>query len=265
MKKYFFIDYDNTIFSHKTGRIPPSALTALKKLHQDGHKLFIASGRGFSLDAPELLPLGFVPDGLVSANGAFVEVGGKLLRKVYFDRELQNRLIDYVQEKNYCLMGHYDNLWYASNIPLLRERVPDFESKVPLCTESSFDVLRDKPMLSFFLEDTEEAVRDLEAHFPDLKLLRMRAQAGGADVIPKENGKAHGMSCVLEHYGASLKDAVAIGDSMNDIEMIQAAGLGIAIGNAMTDVKAAANYVARDIDEDGLMDAVTYSLGKGLL
>jgi len=260
MKKYFFIDYDNTLFSHRTRAIPSSALEALKRLKEDGHKVLIASGRCFRSDAPEFGEIGLTPDGLVSSNGALVEVDGKLLHEVYFDLKLQNRLIDYIQEKNYCLMGRYNGLWYTTNLGRLQKRVSDAElGEFPLYGEA-FNDLRDKPMLSFFLEDTDEAALDLENHFPDLKILRMGSEFGGSDVIPRENGKANGMVRILEYFGASLADAVAIGDSMNDIEMLQKAGLGIAMGNAMQEVRDAADYVARDIDDDGFLDAVSYAL-----
>ena len=50
---------------------------------------------------------------------------------------------------------------------------------------------------------------------------------------------------------------MAIGDSMNDIELIQAAGFGIAMGNAMDEVQEAADYVAKHIDQNGFADAVS--------
>ena len=76
-----------------------------------------------------------------------------------------------------------------------------------------------------------------------------------ADIIPKENGKAMGAARILDYFQASWEDVIAIGDSMNDIELIQAAAFGIAMGNAMPEVRAAASYVAKDIDDGGLADA----------
>ena len=54
-----------------------------------------------------------------------------------------------------------------------------------------------------------------------------------------------GAKCVMDYYHASWDDIIAIGDSMNDIELIQAAGFGIAMGNAMDEVQEAADYVAK--------------------
>lgn len=264
MRKYFFIDYDNTLFSHRTFSIPEGAQEAVEGLQEAGHKVILASGRRFEGNLSGTFGIRFHPDGLVNANGALVEAEGTMLWESYFDSVLQNRLIDYAQEKGYCLMGRYGGNWYTTNLERLKEHREKKGSKMPLPSKSGkdFDELRDKSMLSFFLDDEEAAISDVEQYFPELKLLRMGTELGGSDVIPRENGKAGGMKRVLEYYGASLEDAVAIGDSMNDVEMIRLAGLGIAMGNAMQEVKDAADYVAKDIDEGGLKDAIRYALTR---
>lgn len=262
MRKYFFIDYDNTLFSHRTFSVPQDALSAIAGLQSAGHRVILASGRGFQGDRSTKLAAGFIPDGLVSANGAYLAVHGEVLKETYFDPNLQNRLIDFVQEKGYCLMGRDGETWYVTNLERLKKRRRERGSRMELPAKSgeAFNELRDKLIFSFFLDDEEHAIADVEQNFSELKLLRMGTELGGADVIPRENGKAEGMRQILEYYGASLEDAVAIGDSMNDIEMIRLAGLGIAMGNAMQEVKDAADHVAGDIDEGGLKDAVQYAL-----
>ena len=62
----------------------------------------------------------------------------------------------------------------------------------------------------------------------------------------------------MEHWGIRREESAAIGDSMNDFEMIQAAGIGIAMGNGIPALKEAADYVTSDISEDGLKNAFHY-------
>lgn len=258
MNRFFFIDYDNTIFSHRTGTIPGSALDALVRLKQAEYKVFIASGRSFRGDLSSVFDYRFAPDGLVSANGAIVEAEGKVLWEAFFDLEIQRRLFDYVREKDYCLMANYQKTWYTSNLRRFLSR-PDAPKspELPLGGDA-FLSLYDKPLTAFFLQEDSEAMQDIAQHFPELKLLRMSDDAGGADIVLRENSKANGIRRVLDYYHAAPSDIVAIGDSMNDLEMIRFAGLGIAMGNAMQAVRNAADYVAKDIDDDGLLDAVTY-------
>ena len=74
--------------------------------------------------------------------------------------------------------------------------------------------------------------------------------------------KASGIRAVLSHLGMDISDAVAIGDGSNDIEMVMDAGCGIAMGNASDDLKAVSDYIAKDIEDDGLKDAIMHALGE---
>ena len=63
MKPLFFIDYDNTIFSHRTWSIPEDGLQTLERLKSDGFRVILASGRAFrSSDLPEEFQGRFTPD-----------------------------------------------------------------------------------------------------------------------------------------------------------------------------------------------------------
>ena len=78
MKKLFFIDFDNTIFSHQTNCVPQSALRALDALQKNGHKFILASGRDVCKNSEELSRYHLNPDGFISANGAMVEAEGHM-------------------------------------------------------------------------------------------------------------------------------------------------------------------------------------------
>ena len=98
----------------------------------------------------------------------------------------------------------------------------------------------------------------MQTQFPETKLLYMGDNLGGADIIPRENGKVMGARRILEHYHTTLENCVAIGDSMNDVELIEAAGFGVAMGNATPECLAAADYVTADCDADGLQKALEH-------
>ena len=93
MRKFFFIDYDNTIFSHYSHSIPRGAAEALLKLQKAGHKVILSSGRGLSDELLPDLPENFKPDGLVGANGAIVVIDGQKIWENPMNEELKNRLM----------------------------------------------------------------------------------------------------------------------------------------------------------------------------
>ena len=71
------------------------------------------------------------------------------------------------------------------------------------------------------------------------------------DINPKGISKATGMEDILKYLGRSREDTIAFGDASNDLEMIEYAGLGIAMGNASEDVKKRADRICKAVDEDG--------------
>lgn len=259
MTKFFFIDFDNTIFSHRKNHIPESALQALSALRRDGHKFILATGRDIRIDSADFSVYQLHPDCLIGANGAVVEAEGNILSDTFFDPDLQKRLLDFILEKKYRLTARMDDQWYAF-LPKPAFSLRHKKKQALVLTEETFEFLYHKSFRSFFLPDSPEAIRDVQKHFPELDLLRMGDELGGADVVPAGNNKARGIPLILNYYGASIGDAVAIGDSMNDLGMIRLAGLGIAMGNAMPEVQKAADYIARDIDDNGLSDAIRYAL-----
>ncbi len=72
------------------------------------------------------------------------------------------------------------------------------------------------------------------------------------DVIPLEGGKGAAIEQILHHYRITKEEAVAFGDGANDIDMFQAVGTGIAMGNASEEVKAMADEVCGSVEEDGI-------------
>ena len=63
---------------------------------------------------------------------------------------------------------------------------------------------------------------------------------------------------ILARYGLSPEECISFGDSENDIGMLQAAGIGVAMGNATPDAQAAADYVTDDCDDDGVANALRH-------
>ena len=78
----------------------------------------------------------------------------------------------------------------------------------------------------------------------------------GGEISDASRNKATAMDLLCERLGCTKDDCIAFGDSMNDAEIIQAAGLGIAMGNAEPGVKAAADLVCESCDEDGVAKAL---------
>ena len=73
-----------------------------------------------------------------------------------------------------------------------------------------------------------------------------------SDLIADGNSKAAGMQAIIDHFGIRQQDTIAFGDGDNDIEMLEFAGIGVAMGNATPEVKAAADVITEDNGHDGV-------------
>ena len=117
------------------------------------------------------------------------------------------------------------------------------------------DIRTYSPLTLAFIGD-ESQIRRVESEFPTLKM-PMFAGRRGADVMEQGISKADGLRRLAAWFGEAedLSGTVAFGDSMNDLEVIREAGIGVAMGNAMKEVKEAADYVTSSIEEDGIYRA----------
>ncbi|MNG03780.1 putative phosphatase [compost metagenome] len=72
------------------------------------------------------------------------------------------------------------------------------------------------------------------------------------EFMHKEGTKGHAITFLAEHIGCSLDEVIALGDAWNDREMLEVAGLGVAMENALPELKALANYVTKSNNDDGV-------------
>jgi hydroxymethylpyrimidine pyrophosphatase-like HAD family hydrolase len=75
-------------------------------------------------------------------------------------------------------------------------------------------------------------------------------------VIPRAGSKAETIMAVAKHEGIAAADTIAFGDALNDLEMIQDAGVGVAMGNASPQIKQVADLVTADNEHDGIYQAL---------
>ena len=274
-RKLVFFDIDGTLWDWKRV-VPDSAREAVRRMRENGHLAFICSGRAKgNIRAPWLLDIGF--DGMVAACGAYVELEGKIL---------YNRLIEQAQVKktvdvlNRCKMPfvlegpqkHWVSDWgfdrddYVAN---LYELLKDDAVTIGGYTEGieinkfSADILgmtdyrRIRENLDDYFDFIEHGVT------PDL-LLESEHKGkpmeilGVIEAVPKGHSKGSGLLKICEKLGISPEDTIAVGDSVNDLEVFEAAGTAIAMGNATDTAKQAADWITTDIHNDGIMNAMRH-------
>lgn len=252
MRPIVSFDMDMTLLDHETFEIPASAMKALDMLREN-YVVVIATGRDMDSHYSRKLRDLVRPEAIIHTNGTKITVGDKVLYESFMARELKERLLEFAQDHGLAVgvtIGDED--YYVHP-----ERVTEFDkSRWGECGRRYCDPQKlldmDVPSMCYIGEPEGAAL--MEQAFADLKF-PLFAEKRGADVIEKQNSKANGLLKLCKHFGTTMEAAYAFGDSMNDYEIIQAAGTGVAMGNGDPRLKAVADYVAPHIREDGIYRA----------
>lgn len=246
-------DLDHTLLDHQTWRIPHSALKAISMLRKKGYCIVIASGR----DMLNKHAIGYyeqvAPDAVVHMNGTKVQAGNEILVDHEMDKQVLKRLLDYAQAQGHALGAHIEGIDYFT----WPEAVTAHDMRYWGSSDRVFGdpcQLLKLPVKSLAYAGNAVGAAELREQFPELKVLMFSAETG-ADVFEKGFSKADGIRRLCEYFGIDLKDTYAFGDSHNDLEMLETVHCGIAMGNAVPDILAAADYVTDRIDEDGIWNA----------
>lgn len=252
MKAIASFDMDMTLLDHKTWKIPDSTYRALERLREH-YYIVIATGRDmdskFSIGLKELIG----QDAIIHLNGNKITVGEQVIFEHSMEPDLVKRLIQFSEGKNFALgittgtEDYYVNPEYVTMHDMTRFGESERHFKDPA-------LLLGMPVRSMTYIGKAEAIQALEEAFPEVKLPLFSSREG-ADVIEKSVSKAEGLKCLCRYYGISIQNTIAFGDSMNDYEIIQEAGLGIAMGNSVEQLKRVADYVTTDIGKDGIWNA----------
>ena len=252
MMKAVFFDVDGTIYSHKTNSVPESTLQALKKLREQGIQTFLATGRHFAeLDKLLMGKISF--DGYVALNGQLCTDGEK---NVVHGNPVQGEnaayLLSAFSKKELPMLIVEKEKMYAN---LINEEVIRAQAAIstPL---PQLGVYTGEPVYQFICYGGKELEEQLAQKIPDCKMTRWSPY--GVDIISKTGGKAAGIRKMMEIYDLRREEVLAFGDGENDIEMLEFVGTGVAMGNAEDKVKAIADYVTADIDDDGIWKALKH-------
>lgn len=262
--KYIFFDVDGTLVNHDN-LISDSTIQAIQSLKEQGHMVFIATGRNKAGISRQVFEIGF--DGMVTSNGAYIEYQGDIIYQESIDHDVLVRFSKELEKGRANLL--YSNYQACFATDPAREQffptVDEHDIRIKLFKEyyESTVVIEDVESLKdTCIEnvDFKNYYGDLEAFVKqfssELRILPSSIEfddiGGSGEVMGLGVTKAEGIRRVLEHIGADREDAIAFGDGYNDFEMLDYVKVGVAMGNANEQLKQGADIVAPHINEDGI-------------
>ncbi len=252
--KAVFFDIDGTLFRKETGILPASVTPALKALKSSGVMVAIATGRSEPI-FPELIralidEVGI--DLLVSTNGQYVSYQGQKLVEYTVSTEEIEQMLPVIQ--SYGLMHGFvsrEHLVTSIDHEAIRSALyhvgeyiiaPDYYQnhaihQLVLFADKQFDLaLAQEPELTGY------------------KLVPWRKNA--YDLLPEQASKTRGIMAAVDKLGIKREEIMAFGDGLNDLEMIDYAGVGIAMSDSHADLLAIADTTTATLEEDGIAKAL---------
>ncbi len=252
MKPIVSFDVDMTLLDHKDWAIPASAMEAIEQLREN-YTIVIATGRDMDSIFSTAIRDQVRPDAIIHLNGTKVTVGDEIIYEHTFDKNLLKQILKYAENTPYSVgttVGDWD---YYINSEGVKAHDIALWGQSRRQFGDPYKLLELNVRTMAYMGD-ETGAKEMEKEFPEIHV-HMFADKKGADVVERKASKAVGLLRLCEYFKIPLSETVAFGDSMNDYDIIKAAGKGIAMGNAMEELKKAADYVTDPIDQDGIKNA----------
>ena len=270
MSKIVFLDVDGTLIDYET-KCPDSAKKAVELARANGHKVYICTGcskaENAQRDLPEL-------DGMIGANGGYVEDAGEVVMHQAFSVEQVKHIVDWCNERHLGFYleansGMYINSWFVEQAPATMMAYAKgkgaSDDQAQAAAESFIggmirtdDLYRDDVNKVSFILSTYQDHLDSKVEFPDMEANTWGGKGEVAlfgDLGPKGITKKHAIEVLLKHLGASQADTISFGDAKIDLSMFELCAYNVAMGNGGPEIKEAADYITDDVNEDGLFNA----------
>lgn len=261
-KKVLVLDIDGTL-TNSEKQITQATREAIQEILMQGHKVILASGRptpGMRRYEKEL-ELERYGGYLLSFNG------GKIIEcrtgEIVYQRMLPLSMIPSLYafaKQNGCgLITYFGEQVISAFEPdefiLLESRINGMPVKVVENFKEYVDFDINKCLVTAPAEKAAVFEETLREKYKDAASV-YRSEPFFIEIMPKNVDKAASLAHMLEILGMKREDTICCGDGFNDISMITYAGVGVAMGNAQSAVKEAADYVAAANDEDGLVEVI---------
>lgn len=254
MRKYFFFDIDGTLTDGKGffAKIPSSTKEAIRQLKSKGHIVGIATGRPYVSSKHYAQEAGI--DYMVCNGGYACYVEGQCVESKGMNREDCQRLIEECLRKNigFCVATS-EHFHFITHDDTFTNSIDQSEFHELLTVDESL-VYEELPEIYRILiamrKGEEGRIEDYGPLVP--------SRYNTSYVIIEPDDKYQGVLTMLKHVQGDPSDVVVFGDGVNDIKMFEHAAFSIAMGNAVDELKAIADYVTSGCDEDGIQQALRH-------
>lgn len=261
--KIIACDMDETLLNDDHA-ICQRNIELIKKAKEEyGVKFVPATGRGYQSIQHDLKTLGLydeVDEYVISFNGCALteNKGNKLLQFKGLPFSKMKEIFNYGLTKNVCIHVYTKNKLYIYNLSKSeKERLEKQKLECTIMEDNSVDFLKDEQIAKIlyqnidvpYLMDLEPGMKEMTDNYCAVSYSSNRYMEFNTIGVDKGNG----LSDLARILNIDIKDTIAVGDNYNDMAMLKVAGLSVAAGNAVEDVKRACDYTTKSNNNEGVV------------
>lgn len=257
------IDIDGTLINSRL-EISKPVFDVVQRVVKTGSKIVLCTGRPYPGAEDYMKELGLTQDGdyIINYHGALVQRTDT--GEIMIDHQLS---FEDMMQWNNLAKEHGSNFQAIRNDGVYSEQtdfspkalIEPYVNKMPLRIRKLKDLSKKSSFSKFMMKNDEPVTQNLEDHVPvefRKAYTVIRSEADSLEVLNKNASKGQALKELAASLDIPKGRVMAIGDSGNDIDMVEYAGLGIAMGNAVIEVKDVADVITDTNDENGVATAI---------
>ncbi|MFO7819868.1 MAG: Cof-type HAD-IIB family hydrolase [Halanaerobacter sp.] len=257
--KLIAIDLDDTLLG-PDHQISAETKRVIQEAQDKGVKVVIATGRMHASAFPYAEQLG-IEGPIITYNGAMIKkvASGEIVEHNPVSLDLTKKIAHYVQQHNLHLNLYMDDILYVNQEGSELKYYEDLAGVKAVLIKEELDEFIDAASTKLIIIDDEDKIpdilEDVKAKF-DEQLHITTSKSVFIELMNPKVNKGQAVKYLANKYGFSSQEVITIGDSYNDREMLEYAGLGVAVDNAWEEVKKSADYITTGHDEEGVAEVI---------
>lgn len=257
-RKMIFFDIDGTLVPECTNDVVPSALDAIHQAIANGHLAFINSGRTFVHLHKNIKEVGF--SGYCCGCGTDIYLGEKLVYSYQLEQETCREIIHYFHNHKIPALFEGRTKLYIDPSIMTKEIIGDIEQTMgvnfcPLNTEEAMDKANFTKLVYW---KTDEMGEKQVHQFLSRWFSIIDRGDGMREIVPLHHSKATAIEYLCKHFDIPLENCYAIGDSTNDLPMLEYVPHAIAMGVSMPEILPYVEYQTDTLENDGIKKALEH-------
>lgn len=271
--KLIALDLDGTLLD-SNGVISNKTCDAIKKAIKRGIEIVPATGRNIGLICEEIKAIDGIRYAITSNGAAVIDIREeRVIFSNFINLDILKRIIDLIKNYPIVIELYADGYAYVdrdvfdnpekynlneNQIHLMSYNhilIDNFFNLIDESRDTNWIKCVEKINIPFLNEDIKKkVVKNLSDEVNEIKITS--SGKDNLEINISSANKGNGLEKLVNILGIRLEEVAAIGDNNNDIEMIEKSGFGIAMGNAIDEMKNKAGYVTVDNDKDGAAEAI---------